>query len=123
MVSNLINNVVLHAFEGRQYGRIDIGAELLGPDQVRIAVRDDGIGIKEINLARVFDPFFTTKLGQGGSGLGLSIVHSLVSDVLGGRIEVSSKEGEGACFTLTLPLTAPNEENPITTAASPDSDQ
>ena len=118
VVSNLINNAVLHAFEGRRNGRIDIGAELLSPDQVRIAVRDDGIGIKEINLARVFDPFFTTKLGQGGSGLGLSIVHSLVSDILGGRIEVSSKDGQGACFTLTLPLVAPNGENPITTAAS-----
>ena len=59
-------------------------------------------------MARVFDPFFTTRLGQGGSGLGLSIVYSLVTDVLGGHIEVSSREGEGSCFTLTLPLVAPD---------------
>ena len=108
VLSNLINNAVLHAFDGRQKGRIEISAEQEGVDQVRIAVRDNGAGIRESHVARVFDPFFTTRLGQGGSGLGLSIVYSLVSDVLGGRIEVSSREGEGSCFTLTLPLVAPH---------------
>lgn len=108
VISNLINNAVLHAFDGRQKGRIEISAEQEEPDQVRITVRDNGAGIKETHVARVFDPFFTTRLGQGGSGLGLSIVYSLVNDVLGGRIEVSSREGEGSCFTLTLPLVAPD---------------
>ena len=108
VLSNLINNAVLHAFDGRQKGRIEISAERLGTEQVRFTVRDNGAGIKEDHVARVFDPFFTTRLGQGGSGLGLSIVYSLVNDVLGGRIEVSSREGEGSCFTLTLPLVAPH---------------
>ena len=114
VISNLINNAVLHAFDGRPNGQIDIAAELHEADQVRIFVRDNGAGIKEANLARVFDPFFTTKLGQGGSGLGLSIVYSLVNDVLGGHIEVSSTEGHGACFAVTLPLMAPNGEAPTT---------
>lgn len=108
VLSNLINNAVLHAFDGRQKGRIEITAERDGADQARIKVRDNGAGIKETHVARVFDPFFTTRLGQGGSGLGLSIVYSLVTDVLGGHIEVSSREGEGSCFTLTLPLVAPD---------------
>lgn len=109
VLSNLINNAVLHAFDGRQKGRIEISAEPEETHQVCIAVRDNGAGIKESHVARVFDPFFTTRLGQGGSGLGLSIVYSLVNDVLGGRIEVSSREGEGSCFTLSLPLIAPDE--------------
>jgi signal transduction histidine kinase len=121
VLSNLINNAVLHAFDGRQKGRIEISAEPEGANQVCIAVRDNGAGIKESHVARVFDPFFTTRLGQGGSGLGLSIVYSLVSDVLGGRIEVSSREGEGSCFTLTLPLVAPDERtvSDTTPAAAP----
>ena len=108
VLSNLINNAVLHAFDGRQKGRVEITAERVGASQVCIKVRDNGAGIKETHVARVFDPFFTTRLGQGGSGLGLSIVYSLVTDVLGGHIEVSSREDEGSCFTLTLPLVAPH---------------
>ena len=122
VISNLINNAVLHAFEGCQDGRIDIAAELQEAELVRISVRDNGVGIKDANLARVFDPFFTTKLGQGGSGLGLSIVYSLVNDVLGGRIEVSSTEGQGACFTITLPLKAPDGEAPTAAGMSSRSD-
>jgi signal transduction histidine kinase len=70
-------------------------------------VRDTGHGISADNLHRVFDPFFTTRLGQGGSGLGLHIVHNLVQSVLGGRIEVESQPNQGACFRMTLPLHAP----------------
>ena len=56
------------------------------------------------------DPF-ATRLGQGGSGLGLNIVHNIVFGVLGGRIIAESTPGEGSCFTLTLPLTAPEQGN------------
>ena len=72
-----------------------------------LKVRDDGAGVAPENLARIFDPFFTTRLGQGGSGLGLSIVFGLVSGLLGGQVEVSSTLGEGTCFSFRLPLTAP----------------
>ena len=56
---------------------------------------------------RIFDPFFTTKLGTGGSGLGMHIVHSIVTNVLGGQIEVRSSAGQGTEMLIRLPLVAP----------------
>ncbi|MBC7619943.1 MAG: HAMP domain-containing histidine kinase, partial [Candidatus Saccharibacteria bacterium] len=104
IVTNLINNALLHAFEGRQHGKIVITATVNQPGWVDISVSDDGCGIAQAHLDKVFDPFFTTKLGRGGSGLGLNIVYNLVTTSLGGRIQVMSPPGAGACFTLTLPL-------------------
>jgi two-component system NtrC family sensor kinase len=57
----------------------------------------------------VFDPFFTTRLGQGGSGLGLNIVHNIVTNLLGGSIVVTSAPGQGTRFTAKLPLEAPRQ--------------
>ena len=105
-ITNLINNAVLHAFEGRTGGNIWINAEPADAGWVCLRVRDDGCGIPAAHLPRVFDPFFTTKLGRGGSGLGLNIVYNLVHKSLGGSITVQSPPGEGACFTLLLPLVA-----------------
>lgn len=107
VITNLINNAVLHAFDGRDSGVITIAADADGPEHVRFTVRDDGVGIPQAHLARVFDPFFTTKLGRGGSGLGLNIVYNLVHDVLGGTIHVDSPPGQGACFIIRLPLLVP----------------
>ncbi|MGH9197931.1 MAG: ATP-binding protein, partial [Acidimicrobiia bacterium] len=69
---------------------------------VRLKVTDTGQGIDEATLDRVFDPFFTTKDLGLGTGLGLSLVHSIVSDH-GGAIEVSSTPGQGSSFTVYLP--------------------
>lgn len=104
IVTNLINNALVHAFEGRQNGKISIQARLSQPGWVEITVQDDGVGIPAAHLEKVFDPFFTTKLGKGGSGLGLNIVYNLVTTTLCGRIQVVSTPGSGACFTLKLPL-------------------
>ena len=104
IVTNLINNALLHAFEGRQHGTISIVVEPAEPGWVQITVGDDGVGIPPAHLDKVFDPFFTTKLGKGGSGLGLNIVYNLVNTTLGGRIQVSSEAGLGARFVLTIPL-------------------
>lgn len=107
VLTNLINNAMVHAFEGVSQGLVTISAELQGATHVRIMVQDNGVGIPPSHLERVFDPFFTTKLGRGGSGLGLNIVYNLVRDALGGTIVVASNLGQGACFTLLLPLQAP----------------
>jgi PAS domain S-box-containing protein len=107
VLTNLINNALVHAFDGRQNGVVSIAAEMQGATHVKITVQDNGVGIPPAHLERVFDPFFTTKLGRGGSGLGLNIVYNLVREALGGSIMVSSTPGEGACFTLVLPLQAP----------------
>jgi PAS domain S-box-containing protein len=110
VLTNLINNAVLHAFDEDQSGNIYLEAKILDESWIEFIVRDDGNGIAPANIARVFDPFFTTKLGQGGSGLGLNIVYNLVTKTLGGHIHVDSPAGQGACFVLRLPRTAPTSD-------------
>ncbi len=107
VISNFINNALLHAFEDRKGGRIVLWARPTAGSRVHIRFKDDGVGIKEEHLKRIFDPFFTTKMGQGGSGLGLSISYNIVTSILDGQILVQSVEGEGSTFTLDLPLVAP----------------
>lgn len=68
-----------------------------------LEVRDTGCGINSESLSRVFDPFFTTKASGEGTGLGLSISLGIVREH-DGWIEVQSREGEGSCFTVYLPL-------------------
>ncbi|MEC5163074.1 MULTISPECIES: ATP-binding protein [unclassified Janthinobacterium] len=109
VVTNLINNALLHAFERGQGGQIWLSAVALANGRVRVTFRDNGAGIAEAHLGRIFDPFFTTKLGQGGSGLGLSISYNIVNALLGGDIGVASGAG-GTTFTLELPLKAPRHD-------------
>jgi PAS domain S-box-containing protein len=111
VLTNLINNALLHGFEDRNLGTIVIAA-LPGADGwIELTVKDDGVGIPAAHLNRIFDPFFTTKLGAGGSGLGLNITHNIVTRVLGGRVRVQSAVGVGTIFTLTLPLVAPQRDS------------
>jgi ligand-binding sensor domain-containing protein/signal transduction histidine kinase len=106
VIINLINNALLHAFDGRSGGVIRLWAVRLGPERVRIVFQDDGAGIAIEHQARIFDPFFTTKLGQGGNGLGLSITYNIVTSLLDGSIRVDSVVGVGTRFTIDLPLKA-----------------
>lgn len=105
VLTNLINNALIHAFENRTEGKIGISASVTNGDAVKLIVTDDGHGISPENLPRIFDPFFTTKLGSGGSGLGLHIAYNIVHTVLQGKIQVESKLGVGTRFELVLPLT------------------
>ncbi len=109
VITNLINNAFLHGFDPGMHGSVTVSAVAIGDDWLQLSIQDDGLGIPQDNLNRIFDPFFTTKLGQGGSGLGLSIVHNLVTGVLGGSIKVSSSAGQGTRISLTLPRTAPTD--------------
>ncbi|HEV7391033.1 MAG TPA: response regulator, partial [Burkholderiales bacterium] len=72
---------------------------------VRLSVADTGPGIPAAVLERVFDPFFTTKGVGEGTGLGLSLVHGIVTD-LGGAIDVKTRAGVGTTFEIWLPITA-----------------
>jgi signal transduction histidine kinase/CheY-like chemotaxis protein len=69
---------------------------------IRLVVRDSGVGIVPAVLERIFEPFFTTKQVGAGTGLGLSLVHGIVSD-LGGAVNVESDPGRGSAFTVCLP--------------------
>jgi len=107
VLTNLINNAVIHGFDGRDHGVITIQAEPWTEGHLILRVKDDGKGIATNNLPKIFDPFFTTKLGQGGSGLGLHISHNSVTQILGGTLNVHSQPGVGTEFELDLPLSAP----------------
>ena len=107
VVTNLVNNALLHGFEGRAIGTVTITAQRGEAGWLELTVHDDGVGIPPANLNRIFDPFFTTKLGAGGSGLGLNITHNIVTNILGGKIHVESEVGVGTTFRLTLPMIAP----------------
>lgn len=107
VLSNLLINALMHAFEGRPAGRVTVLARSLSEREFLLVVQDDGEGMSEDVRRRAFDPFFTTKMGRGGTGLGLNIVHNLVDTVLGGSIVLHSEPGQGTRFELRLPKIAP----------------
>ncbi|HEY6530585.1 MAG TPA: HAMP domain-containing sensor histidine kinase, partial [Cellvibrionaceae bacterium] len=111
VITNLLNNTLIHAFDSDSTGQVDIHASRQG-ELVKIDVKDNGKGILAEHIGKIFDPFFTTKLGKGGNGLGMHIVHNIVSGLLGGSISVYSTPNKGSCFTLLLPPTAPQTPDP-----------
>ena len=96
---NLLNNAGDVVGEG---DRITMKTER-GRDSVRITIADTGTGMTPDQLEKIFMPFYTTKEVGKGTGLGLLICLNIVEG-FGGRIEVQSKFGEGAAFTIVLPL-------------------
>ena len=95
----------LEAMEGR--GTLLARTRPLDNGEVEVALVDEGPGIAAHVLPRIFDPFFTTKPPGQGTGLGLAIAQGIVADH-GGRIEVTSRVGEGSTFRVLLPVN-PNE--------------
>lgn len=75
-----------------------------------LTLRDDGLGIAPELLGRIFDPFVTTRKGRGGTGLGLHIVHNMVTQLLGGTVTADSWVGAGTAFYLNLPMRAPEPQ-------------
>jgi signal transduction histidine kinase len=107
VITNLIQNALLHGFAADQPGHIHIQAREVDTASVELVFEDDGAGLDAATLARIFDPFFTTKRNQGGTGLGLNIVYNLVAQKLGGEIDAWSEPGRGLRLTLRLPRKAP----------------
>ena len=110
VVLNLITNAV-DACEDKggeitvSLGRIDNSAdgEGQGGQMIKLTVADTGSGISDDNLPYIFEPFFSTKTSGKGIGLGLSSAYGIVTGNHGGRIEVTSKPGQGAVFEIFLP--------------------
>jgi signal transduction histidine kinase len=103
---NLIKNAKAAMPDG---GKLTIKTEFRD-GEIDILALDTGIGISEANLSKIFEPYFTTK--ETGSGLGLTLVFKIVRDHRG-EITVKSKEGEGTCFKITLPI--PQKERRLIT--------
>jgi signal transduction histidine kinase len=104
VVINLLKNS-LQAITGP--GRILISTHMTD-GRISLAVADTGSGIPKEIVPRIFDPFFTTKANGEGTGLGLSVVYGIITKYAG-SIDVKSREGRGARFSLSLPCLAGNE--------------
>src|SRR5258706_9221746 len=107
VLTNLFLNSVAHAFSDGKGGTIDIKVKASGNDNVEIRFCDDGCGMSHAIRRKALDPFFTTRRDQGGTGLGLHIVYSIVTNCLGGRLTLDSEPGEGTNVQLILPRLAP----------------
>jgi PAS domain S-box-containing protein len=110
VLTNLFLNAVAHAFPEGRPGAVDIRVRESGKDNVEIIFSDDGCGMSLDVRRRAFDPFFTTRRDQGGTGLGLHIVYSIVTNRLGGRLDLDSEPGEGTRIQIILPRVAPLEQ-------------
>ena len=116
VVENLVGNAQLHAFdlEVQPPAERAVPAEIHVSSQLdphsgllHIVVSDNGCGIDADVLPRIFDPFFTTRRGRGGTGIGLHLCHHFCTQVLGGRVTVTTSLGQGSRFTVQIPLKAP----------------
>lgn len=106
VLSQLVGNAVTHGFADGRQGRIELQVSRQR-EQLVLQLRDDGLGMSAEVAAHAFEPFFTTRRGSGGSGLGLHLVFNLITQLLGGRIELHSQPGAGCEYRIELPLQAP----------------
>lgn len=108
IITNFVMNALLHAFPDNAPGEMLIvvrGVYAKGQetDLIELRFSDNGSGIAQKNLSKIFDPFFTTMRARGGSGLGLNIIHNLVTGSLQGEITVESQVGVGTTFIVRFP--------------------
>ncbi|PZD71393.1 Sensor protein TorS [Acaryochloris thomasi RCC1774] len=108
IVTNLVINSTRHAYGPGEQGHLSFSLHQQ-EEQVILEYADDGCGISESHQAKIFEPFFTTARERGGSGLGLHIVHNIVTQNLRGTIRCESTLGSGSKFILNLPLQITDE--------------
>jgi two-component system NtrC family sensor kinase len=96
---NLVTNAVQAMPQG---GELTLRTARVDGDRIRLEVRDTGVGIPQASLSDIFNPFYTTKTPGQGTGLGLSVVHSILQRYRG-EIRVESQVGVGTTFTIELP--------------------
>ena len=99
---NLLANAVRFTPPG---GSVQVSVSL-EEGEVLVRVADTGVGIPADLVPKIFDPYEQAHRGRGGSGVGLTVVRSLV-EAHGGRVWVESDEGRGSRFTFTLPVATP----------------
>lgn len=109
IVVNLVKNSILHGFDKSSiegFNRICIHFEN-HKQGLLCRYSDNGSGMTEAVRKAVFDPFYTTRRGNGGTGLGMFIVHQIITDRIKGTIQVADNAPSGVVFTLLLPKIAP----------------
>ena len=106
IILNLLSNIKRYAYPSGSGGKVDIVVDVgkqRGIPVFKIGLHDFGCGIPPENLDKVFDAFFTTGRTRGGTGLGMAIVHNLVTSALKGRVTINSNPGEGTQIQLVFP--------------------
>ncbi|RUP83016.1 histidine kinase [Alteromonas sp. KS69] len=112
-ISQVVTNLLINAGQAIEstgvQGTITITTREFDGN-VELSIQDTGCGIESSHLDKLFNPFFTTKPEGQGTGLGLSISFGIAQEH-GGTLHASSKDGEGSCFTLCLPIHNPLDDN------------
>ncbi|MFT4928062.1 MAG: ligand-binding sensor domain-containing protein/signal transduction histidine kinase [Phenylobacterium sp.] len=104
ILSNLVENSLVHGFYNQSSGEITIDVELC-EDLLRFIYHDNGNGMTAEVLEKIYEPFYTTARNRGGTGLGLPVVFNLVVHKLGGSIKCYSEPGQGVEFMIEVPQT------------------
>lgn len=105
---NFLTNIQRYAYPDQEGGLAEVYVRTAGPDKFSISVKDYGKGMTPEVRDRVFEPFFTTGRISGGTGLGMAIVHNLVTTALKGSIQVESAPGKGTEMTIFFPRNIPD---------------
>ncbi|AEA33854.1 sensor histidine kinase [Hippea maritima] len=106
-LKSILWNLVDNAINFTETGFVRVNCKIIGNRSLTITVEDSGIGIEESDRQRIFERFYTSRAGRdrklSGTGLGLAIVKHTVN-LYGGKIELSSKKGEGSRFVIILSI-------------------
>jgi len=110
-------NLVKNATAAMPQGGILFLSTSVAGDELRITIKDSGVGMSEDKIGKIFEPYYTTK--ENGTGLGLTLTYKIIKEH-GGDISVTSKPGTGSTFTLTLPI--PQKEHRMITGTCPENE-
>lgn len=102
VLTNMINNSIIHGFDSTIKGTITITAQL-EDKALNLTYQDDGKGLNEEEQKMLFEPFYTTKRGNGGSGLGTHLIYNLVTSTLSGKITNDSEPMQGLTYKMVIP--------------------
>ena len=103
IVTNIVRNALQHAFTDGQEGEIKITVKTIENELFQVTIADNGCGMQADEQERLFAPFFTSQRDEGGTGLGLNIVGSLVRETFEGQAKIQETEGGGTTLVIDLP--------------------
>ncbi|KPL08870.1 MAG: hypothetical protein AMS23_00715 [Bacteroides sp. SM1_62] len=109
-INQVVVNIVVNAMQAMPHGGVLNIKTLTSADEIMLIIKDTGVGMKEEVMEQIFYPFFTTKKAGQGLGLGLSVVHGIIT-AHGGSISVISEPGKGTEFKISLPINLPAASN------------